>query len=427
MNRLHRDIKKRGNISIGIIGSGLMGRGLLAQLKKIEGMDVVFMSSRTLKTLEDSFCEVYEKDRACVTRDLEEAKKGIAQKKTVLTDCNHFVWQIPEIDVVVDCTGNTAAGAEINYYSLKNKKHVVTLNVECDVLLGPLFQKLAEENHVCYTGTAGDEPGSIMELVDFAEFLGFEVLVAGKGKNNPLDRTATPESLKEKAAEKGVSPRMLTSFVDATNTMIELNAVANATGLVPDVVGCHGIKSSRETILEELKLKENGGKLTKYKVLEYVQGIAPGVFVMVHSDVPIIQEEMKYLSMGDGPNYIFYRPYHLTNLETPISIAKAVLYKEATIVPEKGFVAHTVATAKRDIKKGESISGIGSKDTFGQLEVAQDSQKKGHLPIGLIEGECFALNDIPKGSIIKMQDVALDENLLLAKLFTENFGELFHS
>lgn len=413
-----RDLKERSPIQVAIIGAGKMGTGLAAQLRYIDGMDLSLMASRNLDRLYKAYIKSGgKKEDSYRTSALSRAKSALKLGKTVLTDTNSLAWELDEIDVIVDCTGDTAAGAELNYYGLLQGKDVVTLNVECDVLLGPLFMKMAKERNLCYTGTAGDEPGSILELYDFAKFLGFEVLAAGKGKNNPLDISATPEKLANKAKERGLSPRMLTSFVDATNTMIELNAVANATGLVPDVVGCHGIHAQNHDLVDKLRLKSEGGILDKYGVLEYVHGIAPGVFVVVRTDSPVIDDEMTFLSMGDGPNYLLYRPYHLTNIETPISIAKAVLYKEATIEPSMGFVAHTIAIAKKDIKKGEMVKGIGSDSTFGKLEEANITEELNHLPIGLLTENTVAKRDIKAGTCVTFEDVELEEDLLMIQLF----------
>lgn len=419
MKKLIEDLKEFGQIQVAIIGAGKMGKGLAAQLDKIKGMRTCLIASRTEARLYSIFDGKEDPDKICKTQSLEEAKKACSEGKVILTTNNSLAWDLEPVHVIVDCTGDTLEGANINYHGLMNGKHIVSLNVECDVVLGVYFRDLAREKNLAYTGTAGDEPGSIMELIEFAEFLGFEVLAAGKGKNNPLDIEATPSSMKERSLERGLSPRMLTSFVDATNTMIELNAVANATGLKPDVLGCHGVHANRHNLVEKLCLKSEGGILNSYGALEYVHGIAPGVFAIVRTDSPIIDDEMTFLGMGEGPNYLLFRPYHLTNIETPISIAKAVLYRQATIEPSYGYVAHTVAVAKRDIGVGERVEGIGSADSFGKLEVAQEAVEKNHLPIGLLTRGSIAKEPIKKGQIITFDQVALEEDTLLLKLFRQ--------
>ena len=424
--KLQKDLSIRGPIRIAVVGAGLMGSGLVAQLKSIKNIDVILWSSRGEEALLDKAKDVGLKEDAYgFTLEEKEARELLKEGKTVLTTNNALAWELEDVDAICDCTGNTEAGALLNENGLNAGKHIISFNVECDVLLGPYFLKKAQEKGLCYTGTAGDEPGAIMELYDFAEFLGFRVVAAGKGKNNPMNVEATPETLKEEAEKKGISPRMLTSFVDATNTMIELNAVCNATGLLPDEGGCVGMHADIKELSKKLLTKDMGGELNRRGTVNFVHGIAPGVFVSVECDEPVIQREMPYLSMGDGPNYILYRPYHLTNIEAPLTIAKAVLYNEATIAPEAGYVAHTVAVAKKDMEAGEPIQGIGSDTAYGTLVEADRAYDEGLLPIGLLVGEAKLRRPVKKGQMISLEDVALDEEALLVKLFMGEHGKFY--
>lgn len=424
--KLQKDLSIHGPIRIAVVGAGLMGSGLVAQLKTFENIDVVLWSSRGEEALLDKAKDVgLNEDAYGFTSEKETARGLLKEGKMVLTTNNALAWELEDVDAICDCTGNTEAGAQLNENGLNAGKHIISFNVECDVLLGPYFLKKAEEMGLCYTGTAGDEPGAIMELYNFARFLGFRVVAAGKGKNNPMNVEATPETLKDEAEKKGVSPRMLTSFVDATNTMIELNSVANATGLLPDEGGCVGIHADIKELNKKLLTKDMGGEMNRRGTVNFVHGIAPGVFVSVECDEPVIQREMPYLSMGDGPNYILYRPYHLTNIETPLTIAKAVLYNEATIAPEKGYVAHTVAVAKKDMEAGEPVQGIGSDTAYGTLVEADRAYDENLLPIGLLVGEAKLRRPVKKGQMISLEDVALDEESLLVKLFMAEHGRFY--
>ncbi|MDO5036716.1 MAG: NAD(P)-dependent oxidoreductase [Tissierellia bacterium] len=416
MTRLKEELRDQGPIYIAIIGAGLMGSYLLAGLEKLDHIKVALVASRHIDKIK-SLCQTQDIKDYQVVHDQRGARRAFDQGQLAITENTSLAWSLEGIHCLVDCTGNPQAGAEIAFRGLENKKHVVSFNVECDVLVGHKLQALARDRGLCYTLAAGDEPSAIMELYDFADFIGLEVLALGKGKNNPLHVEATPESLKEEAQKKGVSPRMLTSFVDATNTMLELNVVANATGFVPDVRGCHGIHAKVDSLKDSLTLEEEGGPLKTYGVLEYVHGIAPGVFALVHSDSKKVQEEMAYLSMGPGPNYILYRPYHLTSLEAPISIAKAVLRQEETISHSGQIVAQTVAIAKRDIGAGEALEGIGSKTVYGQLEKASVAQEEDLLPISLIQASTRARVPIKKGQAIHMDQVDLGENTFLQELY----------
>lgn len=412
---LQKKLKEFGNISVGIVGSGIMGSSLFTLLSQNENFYPLVFSSRNKKTL-DSAIEAanIDKDDLAYTDDMEEAKKLLKEKKYIGTTNNLIAASL--VDCLVDCTGDTETGTKLSLVAIENKVDIVSLNVEMDATVGPYLKVLADEKGLIYSGTKGDEPGAIVEIYEFAKNCGFEVLVLGKGKNNELNNYATPDSLKEAAEKKGINPRMLTSFVDGTNTMIELNAVCNALGFVPDVKGCHFVKTEPKNIAEDFKLKEDGGILNSYGVVDFATGIAPGVFAVVRPKSDIIDKEMKYLSMGEGPNYAIYRPYHLTSIETIISIIKAVVLRDESIAPLGRPFAETVSVAKRDIKKGEKFDSIGGEMIFGSLEAKEDQEKGKHLPIGIVTEGAFAKRDIKKGSLLTYDDVALNNNSEIVKL-----------
>jgi predicted homoserine dehydrogenase-like protein len=304
----------------------------------------------------------------------------------------------------------------VAFNSIANGKHVVLLNVETDVTVGPILKKLADSAGVVYTASAGDEPGVAKELYDFASGLGFEVLVIGKGKNNPLNRRANPDTERERAAKEGASPKMLASFSDGTKTMVEMAAVSNATGFLPDVPGMHGPEGTWANLTQVLRLKSEGGVLNRYGVVEYVNGVAPGVFVIVTSPSDTIKAQMRYLKMGDGPNYLLYRPFHLTSLETPVSVARAYLYREPTIAPLGRFCSEVVAVAKKDLKTGERLDGIGMYSVYGLIMTAEEARSKGALPIGLVTDKVKMLRDVKEGEVITYDAVELDESAFVTQL-----------
>ena len=261
--------------------------------------------------------------------------KPLKENILVYSDSLSLLFAVDEIDVIIDATGNPEAGAYIALNALSSGKDLITFNVEMDVTVGPFLRDLSQKHSVIYSLSAGDEPPAAKELFDFAHILGMEIVAAGKGKNNPLDREADPGSLAGYAREKGSNPYMMTSFVDGTKSMVEMACLSNATGLVPDCRGMHAVKANKDQLLDIIKLKSQGGILEKSGVVEFVIGdLAPGVFLIYTTKNNIIKEELKYLLLGDGPNYLLYRPYHLTSLETPISIARAFLDREPTMVPQ---------------------------------------------------------------------------------------------
>lgn len=412
---LNKSLEEHGTISVGIVGSGIMGTSLLTQLEILDNFMPSVLASRRLESVKTAFEKAkIDSSKIKFTDSVEEAREFVAKGFYVGTTNTAIAATVT--DVVVDCTGDTELGAEISLIAIENGVDIVSLNVEMDATVGPYLKKLANEKGIIYTGSAGDEPGALIELYEFLVQTGFEVLVLGKGKNNALNNYATPDELREQAISKGLNPRMLTSFVDGTNTMVELNAVCNATGFVPDVRGCHCFTTDRDSIAKDIDLIENGSKLNKYGVVDFAMGVAPGVFAIARAKSDVLLDEMKYLSMGEGPNFAIYRPYHLTSIETPLSIIRAVVNRDTTIVSENGPVAETITVAKRDLKKGELLNGIGSDQVFGQLEVAKVQRDENLLPIGLVVGRVEVLRDIKKGEVIKYSDVKLDENSKIVNL-----------
>ena len=322
----------------------------------------------------------------------------------------------PSIQVVVDATGSIPIGAEIALNSILNKKHIVMLNAETDCVVGPILKKLADDAGVIFTGSAGDEPGAVMGLYDFATSMGFDVRVIGKGKNNKLDYDCNPDTVAEEAARKGASPHMIASFKEGTKTMVEMALMCNATGYVPDVRGGHGIEANVKEVPQKYSLKSEGGVLDNYGVVDFVNGIAPGVFVVVTHKLKEVRDEMEYLSMGPGPNYILYRPYHLCSLETPLSAAMAVIENKATIVPKGGLVADVITVAKKDLKAGEYMDGYGAYTCYGLIEKYETAKEMNAVPIGLVDRKTKVLKDIKKGEVITYDMVEIDKSTKLYHL-----------
>lgn len=409
--------KQEKAIKVAIVGTGKMGRGLVIQLSRIKGMLPQLVINRNGEKALNSLLKAgVRKDEIVVTNSLTKLNSALEKGKFVVSEDMDLAAKANAIHAIVDATGVPEVGAKLALAAIENRKHIIMLNVEADSVIGPILYKYAKEAGVIYTGTAGDEPGAVMELYDFAKRLGFEVLAMGKGKNNPLDVEANPDSVQEDAFKKALNPRMLTGFIDGTNTMIEMTCIANATGFIPDIRGGHGIDSNIEDLVDFFKLKEEGGILNSYQVVDYVRGIAPGVFLIFTTDLEDIHDQLRYLNMGEGPNYVLYRPYHLTSLETPNSIFEACLNHKPTIAPTKGLVADTIAIAKKDLKAGERLDGIGGFTVYGSIETYKKAKEERLLPIGLVNENTVVKRDIKKGEFLTYDMVELDTNTLIYKL-----------
>lgn len=418
INRKLEELERQGTIiKVGLVGAGQMGRGMVSQIENMSGMRVVITADIQIENVVSAYSKAGVTDSDIVqTNETEKAAEAIRSGKVAATTDAQLVTSLSEVDVVVDATGVPDIGAKIAWDAILNKKHIVMLNVEADVTIGPLLMKMANASGVVYTGTAGDEPGAIMELYDFADALGFEVVALGKGKNNPLNLAANPNTAAEEAARKGASAKMLASFQDGTKTMVEMTAVANATGFLPDTPGMHGFVSDVKGLPEIFKTKEDGGQVNNKKIVEYINGVAPGVFAIIASEKEEVNHEMQYLSMGPGPNYVLYRPYHLTSLETPISIARAYIYNEATIAPWKGLQAETVTVAKIDLHEGQFLDSIGGFTVHGSILSAVDAKQKNALPLGLVDRHVQLKRPVQKGEIITYDDVVQTQESTIWRL-----------
>lgn len=407
INRKLEELERSGiMIKVGLVGAGQMGRGMISQIEGMAGMRVVITADIQLANVTSAYVKSgVPGEQVVETNNPQQAEAAVKEGKVVATTDAQLVTSLREVDVVVDATGIPDIGAKIAWDAILNRKHIVMLNVEADVTVGVILKKMADASGVVYTGSAGDEPGAIMELYDFADALGFEVVALGKGKNNPLNLAANPETAAEEAARKGASPKMLASFQDGTKTMVEMTAVANATGFLPDKPGMHGFVSDVKGLPEIFKLKAEGGQVGNKRIVEYINGIAPGVFAIIASEKEEVNHELKYLSMGEGPNYVLYRPYHLTSLETPISIARAYIYNEATIAPWHGLQAETVTVAKTDLAAGEFLDSIGGFTVYGHILTAQEARQQKALPLGLVDKHVRLKRDIKKGEVITYDDV----------------------
>ena len=376
-------------IRIGVIGSGEMGTDLVTQCMLMDGIEISIIAARRPHTAFAALTIAYGNDE--LGREVSSRKamsEALDLGKIAITADPALMVTAPEIDVVIDATGKPGVAADYILCAMEHGKHIVMMNVEADVTIGPYLKSEADRLGVAYSLGAGDEPSSCMELIEFASALGYTIVSAGKGKNNPLKHDAVPDDFREEASRRNMNPRMLVEFIDGSKTAVEMAAIANATGLVPDVPGMHGPKASREELPSVLIPKQDGGVLNKIGVVDYTigKGVAPGVFVIVKAEHPRIIERMDDLHVGNGPYYGFFRPYHLTSLEVPLTAARIMMYGKSDMVPLATPVAEVCALAKRDIAMGETLDCIGETCYRSFTMTVQDARAKQCLPVGLLEG-----------------------------------------
>jgi predicted homoserine dehydrogenase-like protein len=419
---LARDLAKRAEagrpVRVGLIGCGEMGTDIVTQVAQMKGIVIgAIADSRTGRARAAIATALLPDESAAAADSPADVVRVIEAGKTAIVQDSMLVATSDLIDVVIDATGKPAVGAEIGLTAMEHGKHLVMMNVEADVTIGAYLKRAAADLGVVYSLGAGDEPSSCMELIEFVSAMGQQIVAAGKGKNNPLNHDATPDDYREEAERRNMNPRMLVEFVDGSKTMVEMAAIANATGLVPDKPGMHGPSAGRDELSSVLCPIADGGILSKKGVVDFSigKGVAPGVFVIAEMAHPRLRERMNDLKLGPGPYYTFYRPYHLTSLEVPLTCARAVLYGRADMVSLDTPVAEVCALAKRDLKPGERLDAIGEYSYRSWIMTADEARRAGAVPCGLLEGGTVKA-PIARGELITHENAALDAKSRLVEL-----------
>jgi len=405
-------------VRVALIGAGQMGKDIVAQISKMVGITCNVVVDISFENAMEGFRCANQIEGIVQTNDLDEAEAAYAQGKRIATTNYHIATRMQAVQSVIDATGSPEIGARVAMECIFHKKHIVMMNVECDITVGPILRRLCEQAGIVYSLTAGDEPGSLIEIWRFAKALGFEVVAAGKGKNNPLDIYAHPgiKEWADKAAAREMSPRMLIEFVDGSKTMIEMAAVSNATGLTADVRGMHGPHCDIKDLTRIFSLKEQGGILNRSGVVDYGIGdINRSVFVIVTTDNQRIIDGLVQRDMGNGPNYLLLRPYHLCSIETPLTAAQAVIYGESTAYPRRRLVSECITVAKRDLKAGEVLDAIGEYCYRASIDSYEVAKAGSMLPVGLAKGAVLKC-DVARDEVITYDMVTLDDRSVLLQL-----------
>ena len=417
VTKLRARVAEGRPIQVGVVGCGQMGSGLAHTLNSIEGMAIRAIADIEPQRGIDVFNEMgYAGGDVVVTEKLSEAQDATRAGKRVVTPDALILPALDALEANVEATGVPDVGALVAWTSVNNRKPVIMLNVETDITVGLLLNDLARRNDTVYTVASGDEPGVLKMLWEQAKLMGFEVVCLGKGKNNTINFAANEETAREEAASKGMNPKILAAFQDGTKTMVELAAVSNATGLVPDVPGMHGAKVDVEELVKTFVPKADGGIFSQAGCVDFSTGrVAPGVFAIVHADEPRIRTDMKFITGSDGPYYLQLRPYHLCDLETPQSVAEAVLLGERTITSSGVPISEVVCVAKRDLTAGQKVEGIGGHDWYGTIMKRAEAVAQSAVPIGIGAGGTVT-RAVKRGEVISLDAFEPDRTSFVYRL-----------
>ncbi|MGE3159250.1 MAG: NAD(P)H-dependent oxidoreductase [Xanthobacteraceae bacterium] len=412
-------------VTVGLIGAGKFGTMFLAQARLTTGLHVVGVAD----------LDVARATRQLIGAGWDAATIGAASlgdalktRRTHVTPDADALIALPEIEVIVEATGIPGAGIRHALAAIAHGKHFVMVNVEADALAGPLLARKAKAADVVYSLAWGDQPALICEHVDWARTCGFKVIAAGKGtRYEPHYHQSTPDTVWDildkylKIDDRNsINPKMFNSFVDGTKSGIEMTAVCNATGLVPQSTGLGFPPATRFELADVCKPKAAGGTLEKAGVTEVVSSVyrdgrdvphhlALGTYVVFEGESDYARRcftEYAMLPDSSGRFAALYRPIHMIGLELGVSVASAALRGEPTGAPT-GFRSDVVATAKRALKAGEVLDGEGGYCVWGRQVPADVSLAQGLLPLGLAS-EVRLTRDVAQDEALRWSDVTYD-------------------
>src|SRR5882672_2486764 len=389
-------------IRVGMVGAGATGRAIALQLATpVPGMRLVAIANRTPAHAERAFREagIAEWGRAESAR---EAEGKIARGMPVLTDDPAVLTSCNGVDVLLEVTGTVEAAAGVVLDAFRHGKHVVLVNAELDSLIGPILKAKGDDAGVVVTHTDGDEPGVAMTLLRYLRTLGLRPVAAGNIKGM-VDYYRNPDTQKAFAAKHDQDVKKVTSFADSTKLSMEATVLANATGFH---VGKRGMYGPSCSYVREIAQLLPADQMLATGLVDYALGAAPhtGAFVVVHEETPLKKVQLAYYKIGDGPFYVFYTPFHLPHIQIASTIGRAVIHHDPTVAPVAGPVCEVVSVAKRDLKAGERLDGIGGFCTYGLIDNVAAARAVATLPIGLSEG-CVLRRDISKDDVLSFDDV----------------------
>lgn len=412
-------------VRIGLIGAGKFGTMFMTQARRTPGLHLVGLADLNVARARSQLAAAGWPQPQYAATSLGDALK---HRTTLVTDDADALIGCPEIDVIVEATGDPKTGIRFALAAIAHGKHIVMVNVEADALAGPLLARKARAAGVIYSLAWGDQPALICEQVDWARACGFKVISAGKGtRYHPTYHRSNPETVWEILDKylriddrASINPKMFNSFIDGTKSGIEMTAVCNATGLVPQTNGLRFPPASRFQLADICKPESEGGMLEKAGVTEVVSSVdrderdiphhlAMGTFVVFEGESDYARQcfrEYHLMPDASGRYAAMYRPTHMIGLELGISIASVALRGEPTGTPV-GFHSDVAATAKRALKAGEMLDGEGGFCVWGKQVPAQASLDAGLLPLGLAH-QVRLKRDIGEGETLRWVDVEID-------------------
>ncbi|GGD87263.1 NAD(P)-dependent oxidoreductase [Aureimonas endophytica] len=428
-NALKRREAEGRPVLVGMVGAGVQGKAITRTIvRSTPGMRMAAIANRTIENAEAAFTEVGLEPVRCAT--LAELEAAIAAGRPAVTTDPALLAEAKGLDAIIEATGSLEYAAQAVLAAIEGGKHVVQVNAELDGTIGPILKQKAEAKGLVYTAGDGDQPGAQMNLVRFVEGIGLKAVLCGNMKGL-YDPYRTPTTQASFAAKWNLKPAMVASFADGTKISYEQAVIANGTGMKVAKRGMIGPDFSGGDPYKPLvPLEETIAGFTEYLdklgdgpgYVDYVMGArpGPGIFVLAKlaEEDPKQAHFLNYYKMGPGPYYCFYTPYHLCHFEVPGSVARAVLFEDATLTPKAGPSVGVIALAKKDLEPGELIDELGGYEVYGMLENIETIREEGLIPLGLAIG-ARANRAIRRDEPLRFEDLDRPDGRLIDRLYDE--------
>ena len=391
-------------VRVGLVGAGAMGKGILYQTLLTPNVRCV------------ALCDIRVDEAVACARELgidhevvssaPAMEDAIRAGRLAICEDGMLVAGCEQVDVFVESSSSIIPGARFTTAALQSGKHVNLMNAEIDLVFGPYFLDLARKNGVTYTSCDGDQHTVLKNVIDDMSLWGFELVMAGNIKGF-LDRSADPIRIKPEADKRRLDYKMCTAYTDGTKLCIEMALIANALGLETTKPGMTGPRANHvDEVLDLFDFEALWEK--RQPVVDYILGALPGggVYAVGYQDQPFQSFMLNYYKMGPGPFYVFYRPYHLCHVESIASIVRPALDGFSLLQPDHGFRTDVFAYAKKDLRAGEMLDGIGGHACYGLIENVNNKPHDG-LEICLAE-DLTLKHDVQANQMIRMSDVQVE-------------------
>ena len=410
-----RDANNRP-IRVALVGGGYIARCIALQfLTAAKGMRLVAIANRSIDKARRAYGDAGCHDPVTVETPAE-LERVVESGRFAITESAEAVCRAGTVDVVIEATGHVEFGSIVCLDAIQHGKHTILVGAEIDASVGPILKTYADRAGVVFSYTDGDEPGVAMNLYRFVDSMGYRPVLMGQLKGF-LDRYRNPQTQLELANRLGQNPAVLACFADGSKLALEAAIMGNASGFVPKIRGMQGYPCSH---VNDMLKSFSPDDFVNEGYVEYALGAAPhtGAFVICHNDHPEKRKLMSYLKMGEGPLYMFYQPFHLPPWQIIHSVARAALFADPTITPRGAPVCDTVSYAKRDLKAGEVLDGVGGFTCYGLVERYEVCRLENTLPIA-VSLDCRLKRNVTKDQPITYDDVELPPGRLVDRLRSE--------